>query len=255
MQLIQGDPHDLRQLRARDRAARGEHQAPAARRAGRDHRRDVCTIPQQGVLQAAAASAHGHRPPAKFLAGREKRRSPPSDSLARALGAIALAAVGLAPRVAHAEPLRLAGAARGTTRARRRGGAALVLGRRGPLGAVRVGGFTGLAAVARSGRPDARVLPVGPALAVVLDGGRVNASLRLRAGVWAGATDTGLAAGGLFGARRRTSATRSGAARASLRGRRVAHGPAKTRAWVVAPGVGLEWVARANDEPAARRSA
>lgn len=156
-------------------------------------------------------------------------------------GAIAVAAVALAVPIARAEPLRLSGAATGSYLAHEGGGGAgLVLDLGAAFGAVRVGGFTGVAALLGQESNTRVFLPLGPAIAVRLGAGAVNASLGLRAGIWGGATDAGLAAGGLFGAGARFGYRlgRGASVTVGVDGWLMVGQGAR---WVIAPGVGLQW--------------
>ncbi len=162
---------------------------------------------------------------------------------------VALAVAVLAPKIARAEPWGVGGDVTGHYLGHQGGGGAGVVLDLGTMfGAVRVGGFTGLAALLGQDELTRVFLPVGPAAALVLEGGRLTASLRLRAGVWAGATDAGVAAGGIFGAGAHFGYAigRGAGVTAGVDGwLMVGQG---TR-WIIAPGVGLEWAPAPDDEP------
>ncbi len=110
-----------------------------------------------------------------------------------------------------------------------------------PTGTLRLGGAMGLGALSSSNGNRSRVfMPIGLSAALELRGPRVGLDLRLRAGLWGGATNQGLAAGPWL----------SGGAYLELPlDRRIAvaagvdvwllfgHGDAG----VIAPGLGLVW--------------
>ncbi len=68
-----------------------------------------------------------------------------------------------------------------------------------PLGWFRIGGSLGVAAITSSADEASRVLmPISLSLGAVFRPGSLWLDLRGRAGMWAGATNQGLAAGGFF---------------------------------------------------------
>ena len=70
-----------------------------------------------------------------------------------------------------------------------------------PVGILRFGGAIGVGAVNHPEADFTRVLmPVGASLGLRLPMGRVQLALRLRGGIWAGALNEGLSAGGWFSA-------------------------------------------------------
>ena len=70
-----------------------------------------------------------------------------------------------------------------------------------PVGVLRLGGAIGVGAVNHPEADSTRVfMPVGASLGLRLPMGRVYLALRLRGGIWAGALNQGLFAGGWFAA-------------------------------------------------------